>query len=64
MPGVPEELVTAALTVTLFAYFWATWDTFVERMTEILTFPPQFYTMSFWSAHCFVIKGARSSANV
>ncbi len=45
-----KDVVTAALTVTIFAYFWATWGTFVERMTEILTFPPQFYTMAFSEA--------------
>jgi type III secretion protein U len=45
-----KDVVTAALTVTLFAYFWATWGTFVQRMTEILVFPPQFYEMPFSQA--------------
>ena len=45
-----KDVVTAALTVVIFAYFWATWGTFVQRMTEILTFPPQFYTMEFSQA--------------
>src|SRR5689334_5985459 len=45
-----KDVVTAALTLTIFAYFWATWGTFVQRMTEILTFPPQFYEMPFGEA--------------
>jgi type III secretion protein U len=45
-----KDVVTAALTVTIFAYFWATWGTFVQRMTDILTFPPQFYDLPFSEA--------------
>lgn len=45
-----KDVVAAAMTVVLFGYFWATWGDFVQRMTEILTFPPQFYELPFSEA--------------
>jgi type III secretion protein U len=45
-----KEVVTAALTIALFGYFWATWSGFVQKMQEILVFPPQFYRMAFSDA--------------
>jgi type III secretion protein U len=45
-----KEVVTAALTIALFGYFWAAWGGFVQRMQEILVFPPQFYRMAFRDA--------------
>ncbi|HET6467223.1 MAG TPA: type III secretion system export apparatus subunit SctU [Geminicoccaceae bacterium] len=45
-----KEVVTTALTLALFGYFWASWSGFVQRMQEILVFPPQFYRMEFRDA--------------
>jgi type III secretion protein U len=45
-----KDLVSAALTVALFLYFWTTWGDFIERMRELLVFPPQFYRMPFAEA--------------
>lgn len=42
-----KDVVAAALTVALFGYLWVSWNGFVERMTELLVFPPQFYEMPF-----------------
>lgn len=42
-----QEVVTAALTIALFGYFWATWGSFMQRMQELLVFPPNFYEMPF-----------------
>ena len=45
-----KEVVTTAITVAMFGYFWATWGSFVEQTKQILTFPPQFYQMAFREA--------------
>jgi type III secretion protein U len=45
-----QEVVTAALTIALFGYFWATWGAFMERMEELLVYPPTFYEMPFSQA--------------
>jgi type III secretion protein U len=45
-----RDVVSALLTVALFLYFWTTWGDFIERMRELLVFPPQFYEMPFAEA--------------
>lgn len=42
-----KEVVTTALTLVTFGYFWVTWGDFVAQAKQILTFPPQFYQMPF-----------------
>jgi type III secretion protein U len=42
-----KEVVTTALMVVLFGYFWVSWGSFIEQTKQILTFPPQFYQMPF-----------------
>lgn len=42
-----KEVVTTALTLVTFGYFWVTWGDFVAQTKQILTFPPQFYQMPF-----------------
>jgi type III secretion protein U len=48
-----KDVVTTALMIALFAYLWMTWDGFIERIVELLVFPPQFYVMPFRDAAAF-----------
>lgn len=45
-----KEVVTTAIMIALFSYFWVSWGSFVQQTTQILVFPPQFYTMPFREA--------------
>lgn len=50
-----KDVVSAAMTVALFMYFWTMWSDFVERMKELLVFPPQFYKMAFSEAAKYAV---------
>lgn len=58
-----KEVVTAALTIALFGYFWASWNGFVQQMQEILVFPPQFYRMPFGAAVAYSFDIALKMVN-